>query len=229
MSTATTPTAAQSQTGPVGHGNYEIQQGDCVESIAYEHGLYWKTVWSDPQNADLRSIRKDPNRLLPGDRIYLMEKTLKQVAAATDQSHRFVMMGVPSRLHVVLMQGGKPRANMPYTINIDGKTIISSTTNAQGEIKHPILPNARLATIRFGPQNAQQEIRVALGNMDPVTEISGVQGRLKNLGFSCGAIDGQLSPSTVAAIRAFQDSAGLAPTGDLDQATRDALLQAHGS
>ncbi|HUI54595.1 MAG TPA: peptidoglycan-binding domain-containing protein [Bryobacteraceae bacterium] len=227
MSASPKLSSAQNQTGPVGHGNYTVSQGDCIESIAYEYGLFWKTVWNHPENADLRSIRGDPNRLLPGDHIYL-EKTLKEVAAATDQRHCFRRKGVPSQLHVVLKQGDQPRANMPYIIDIDG-TVLSATTNANGEIIHPILPNARLAKIRFGPPKAQQEIQMALGNLDPITEITGVQGRLINLGYPCGAIDGQLSPMTAAAIRAFQDCVSLPATGDVDRATRDAILQAHGS
>ena len=29
--------------------NYTIQQGDCVTSIADQHGLLWTTVWNHPR------------------------------------------------------------------------------------------------------------------------------------------------------------------------------------
>lgn len=221
-------TPASQQTGAVGQGDYVVVQGDCVESVAFEHGLFWKSVWDDPENAELKRVRQDPNRLLPGDRLHLLEKRLKLVDAGTEQRHRFRRKGVPSQIHVVLKQGGKPRAHVRYVLDVDG-ALFSDATNAQGELTHPIPPNARLAKIKFGPPDQQQEIDLPLGHMDPITEMTGVQGRLTNLGYRCGPIDGQLSAATAAALAAFQRDAGLPPTGELDQPTRDALAQAHAS
>jgi lipoprotein-anchoring transpeptidase ErfK/SrfK len=44
-------------------------------------------------------------------------------------------------------------------------------------------------------------------------------------GFAPGVIDGGMGMSTRNALRGFQEVSGLEPTGDLDQATRDALSQ----
>lgn len=58
----------------------------------------------------------------------------------------------------------------------------------------------------------------------PVSNLLEAQVELHRRGFSCGSIDGVRGLQTAAALRAFQRSAGLRETGDLDRATREALL-----
>jgi lipoprotein-anchoring transpeptidase ErfK/SrfK len=58
----------------------------------------------------------------------------------------------------------------------------------------------------------------------PVTNWLEAQIELARLGFSSGAIDGVGGAQSAAALRAFQEQAGLEPTGALDRATR-AVLQ----
>lgn len=58
----------------------------------------------------------------------------------------------------------------------------------------------------------------------PVADWLEAQVELHRRGFSCGSIDGVRGPQTALAVRAFQRSAGLTENGDLDQATREALL-----
>ena len=53
----------------------------------------------------------------------------------------------------------------------------------------------------------------------------GAQGRLRNLGYSVGAIDGVLGRRTDEALRAFQLDHGLEVTGELDDATRAKLAE----
>ena len=58
----------------------------------------------------------------------------------------------------------------------------------------------------------------------PVSNWLEAQVELHRRGFSCGSIDGVRGAQTVAALRAFQRTAGLNDTGNLDRATREALL-----
>jgi hypothetical protein len=208
--------------------NHTVKQGNCIESIAFEKGLFWETVWNDSQNAELKRKRKNPNALFPGDKVFVPEKREKEVSGATEKIHRFRRKGVPSRIHVVVKKEGKPRSNEPYTLEIDGE-LFSGTTNAQGEVKRPILPNAKLARLIVGEGDAAEKFELKLGYVNPITEVSGVQHRLNNLGFHCGQPDGKMSPRTIEAIEAFQEMAGLPVTGEIDQATRDALESKHGS
>jgi peptidoglycan hydrolase-like protein with peptidoglycan-binding domain len=54
-------------------------------------------------------------------------------------------------------------------------------------------------------------------------QIAGIQVALRAYGLYVGAIDGVAGPGTRAALRSFQQHAGLAPTGAADAATRRAL------
>ena len=207
---------------------HTVKQGECIESIAFEKGFFWETVWNDSQNAELKRERKNPNTLLPGDKVFVPEKQEKEVSGATEQTHRFKRKGVPSKLHIIMKRGGEPRANEPYTLDIDGE-LFSGTTNAEGELKHFIPPNAKAGTLKVGEEPDAVQYELKLGYVDPIAEISGVQGRLNNLGFDCGQPDGKMSPRTVEAIKAFQQKAGLEVTGEIDQDTKDALEQEYGN
>jgi Putative peptidoglycan binding domain len=56
-----------------------------------------------------------------------------------------------------------------------------------------------------------------------------IQGRLKELGHDPGPIDGRMRPQTQAALKAFQNDYGLAPTGEIDPETRAALGLSRGT
>src|SRR5260370_22392801 len=88
--------------GPIGTGDHVVQEGECLLSIAYQHGFLWETIWNLPANAQLRGTRKDPGQLLVGDRIMIPERETKEVSADTDKWHRFVKRGVPAKLRLVV-------------------------------------------------------------------------------------------------------------------------------
>lgn len=215
-------------TAPAGGSWHTAEQGDGVESIAHRFGHFWQTLWDHPQNQQLRSLRKKPNVLLPGDRVFVPEKRDKSESAATEQRHRFRRKGVPDELNVVVAREGKPRAGERYVLDIDG-TLTEGTTDGEGRIRVPMSPAARSGKITVGTPPDADEFLLDLGGLDPATETSGLQGRLNNIGYDCGPADGVMTPETVAAIKAFQADAGLEATGTPDAATRDALAEKHGS
>ncbi len=55
------------------------------------------------------------------------------------------------------------------------------------------------------------------------TDMVQVQQALKEKGYDPGPVDGILGPSTKAALRAFQKSGGLEPSGQLDRGTVEKL------
>jgi N-acetylmuramoyl-L-alanine amidase len=90
-----------------------------------------------------------------------------------------------------------------------------------------IPPDAREGWITFVESGDMYELE--LGHLDPVNEIAGVQGRLRNLGFYAGSVDGRPGKELSDAVLRFQEDAGLPPTGTLSEAGRRKLQEVHGS
>src|SRR4051794_16020668 len=85
---------------PCGSGDYIVGQGDGFSSIADAHGFFWSTLWELPENAALKEARANPEILLPGDRVTIIEKRVKSVPAAAGARHVFRRKGVPAKIRV---------------------------------------------------------------------------------------------------------------------------------
>lgn len=220
-------TAAPEDRQPVGSGEYLVEQGECIPSIAFEHGHFWETIWNDPANVDVKKARQDPYVLLPGDRVHIPPLRMRQEDAATDQLHTYILRGVPEKLHVRLLGAdGEPLAEAAYDVMIDDVWQSSDVTNDQGDALVSIRPNARAGKIVI--HDSGEEIPLQLGGLDPITEVSGVQGRLQNLGYEVDTTDGEWTPATADAIAEFQQEEGLTVTGELDDETLAKLSKAYG-
>ncbi len=209
----------------VGQGEYLVKAGDCISSIAMNAGHFWKILWDDPANAELRRVRGNPNVLRPGDRVHIRPLEMKQESGATGQRHRFRRKGEPSLVRIVLYAGSEPRANQDYILEIDGK-LTTGTTGSNGELEIWIPGNAKRGKLIIGPD--QEEFPLELGTIDPIDTVTGIQGRLNNLGFDAGIVDGKLNSQTQAALRNFQKKYGLPESGEPDKQTRSKLLEVHG-
>jgi len=219
--------------------DYEVQAGDCMSSIAYAHGFFWQTLWDLPANASLKNQRKNPNVLMAGDVVHIPDLTLKQEPGAPEQRHTFLLKGVPEQLRMKLLDAAnKPRPNLDYIIVIDGKSR-RGQTDANGELNEDIPPDARSGKLIFdassdstgksAPVNStKKELKLQLGNLDPVSEPTGLKARLANLGFYKGPVDDQVDDATKQAIGAFQNKQGLPVTGIADDATQARLQELHG-
>jgi hypothetical protein len=238
--------------------DYVVRQGDCISSIAFSHGHFWQTIWNHPNNSQLKTSRKDPNILFEGDIVHIPDLEERTEQASTEKRHTYVMKGVPARLRMQLFEEvedpppessagssndmsvhqdpshdparrrDQPRANVEYVLEIDGRSI-RGTTDGEGRIDQPLPPNAVRGTLTIAPGTERESVlQLTLGAMDPVTEIIGVCKRLNHLGFYGGDAN-EMTPELQAALRAFQEKYGLEATGEADQATRDKLLQVHGS
>ena len=58
---------------------HQVEQGECLSSIAYECGFFPDTIWNHPQNAELKRKRNNPNALMLGDIISVPDKRIKEV------------------------------------------------------------------------------------------------------------------------------------------------------
>jgi hypothetical protein len=211
----------------MGSGWHDVRQGESVESIAAERGRSADVIWNDSHNSDLRNLRKDPHILMPGDRLFIPDPQLKTVQVATGSSHKFVLSKRTSRLQLQIRAQGDPRKNEPYLLTVDGKEQ-RGTTDGDGRIDVQIPASAERATLVVGQGDKARTYDLALRAMDPVTETTGLQARLRNLGYAVGRIDGKLGPRTEDAIRAFQQDHGLSVTGQPDDPLRAKLADVYG-
>ncbi len=220
-----TEAAEAAGTGPVGQGDYTVRQGDCMASIAVGTGHFWETIWNDSGNSELKEVRKDPYVLLPGDKVTIPELRRKDEDIEPEKRHRFVRKGAPEKLIVVFRVAGEPRANESYQLDIDG-SITEGTTDSAGRVEIAIRPDAGGGRITFTESGDEYELD--LGHLDPISEIAGVKGRLRNLGFFSGTVDAEIDDDLKRAVTSFQHQQKLPMTGQADEATRAKLQEVHG-
>ena len=220
---------------------YRIRTGDCVANVAARFGFHPDTIWDHTKNAELRRRRRDSRILREGDMLFVPELRRREESVATEQRHRFVRKCVPETLEVVIHDAeANPRADIAYELRVEFDTRVGRT-DSDGVIRESIPPDATRATLIVegealegeGDEGvagvADDEYELQLGHLDPVDDVRGAQMRLQNLGFDPGALDGDLGPKTREQLRGFQAREGVAETGELDGATRNALRRAHGS
>jgi N-acetylmuramoyl-L-alanine amidase len=213
---------------------YTVKRGDCLSSIAAAHGFVrWQTIYEHEQNAGLRTRRPNPNVIHPGDQIFIPDLTPRKAPRPTGGTHFFKLKRKATRLRVVLRDDeGDPLSGKSYELQVVGRTF-AGVTPASGLIEHPIDARERRAVLRVwmaerdGDALPDIEWEVEVGDLDPASEVTGVQERLKNLGFDCGDVDGIVGPRTRAALRAFQHAASLPRTSKIDAATSDELRRRH--
>ncbi len=207
---------------------YSVKQGDCISSIAHQQGFSWQTLWNHPANAGLKERRGNPNALLPGDVVQIPEKQRREEPCSPTRLHRFRIKGAPVHFNLRVLDGiDRPRAEIPYTLMIDGASR-SGNTDTEGCISEIIQPDARRAKLTLNPSAERPEVyEFNLGYMNPVDDIAGLQARLQNLGY-LERVTGKMDRATTDGLRKFQHAAELEPTGKLDEGTRSALEAAYG-
>ena len=244
---------------------HKVRQHECINSLANRYSLFSETIWRHSNNAELRSLRQNPNILNPGDEVFIPDMEIKQEAVATEQRHRFRRKGVPAKLRLQILKDieeedgaadeppagnsdagddfvnsespelilepkpQEPDANAPYFLIVD-QVPSEGSTDGDGRIEISIPEGAQRATLIINPDTDDEEmVELSLGDMDPVDTVCGVKKRLANLQFYCGAVDDEEDPELYAALNQFQHTYELEITGLIDQATKDKLIEAHGS
>ena len=213
--------------GPVGKDGHTVEQGDCLESIAFQEGFAWKTLFDLPENRDLKDARGCHNILLPGDAVHVPDPAVKEVEVPTDtDKHVFVRSGAQTTILIRIRNRGKKVEDQPYALTLGEEPEIGMT-GAAAEIEATRNVLEREGSLSLGEEGSEQEFEILLGHLDPITELSGVKGRLNNLGYDCGSPDHRENPETTYALQVFQATHGLKVTGIPDEDTRDRLLQVH--
>ncbi len=215
-------------------GWHTVRQGECLASLAKQFGFIdYRKIYNDPNNSNFRQLRPNPNIICPGDSVYIPDLNTRTQDSGTDKDHGFVLHVPKVILSLVIKDGEKPVDSAPYDLILCNGEVISGTTGSDGLVECPIPPNLEQAVLdvkitRNETQSVQQRWTLRLGHLDPVDKLSGVQARLNNLGFDCGDVDGVAGPRTEAAVRHFQEWAGLEIDGIAGPKTQNKLKQEHG-
>lgn len=213
---------------PVGRGDYVVSRGECLQTIAADHGFFWETLWNHPDNADVKSARKDPMVIQTGDRLAIPELAPGGVDKPDKKRHRFRRKGIPAVLKFQMLRDGEPRKNEPWILDLDGKRLEGSTDD-EGRFDVVIPPNARSGILRVGQGVHETAQRIELGHLEPFDTVLGVQQRLTNLGFYEGLEDGQWSQGVQQAIDAFLVDHDGSTEDHVSEATLEKIRDAHGS
>ena len=209
---------------------HKVQQGEDVQSISHRYGfLNYLTVWEHPKNGPLKRLRTDPNLLFPGDFVFIPDKTGNPRAESTTQRHTFQIKPATKIVRIALEdEDGKRLANLPYMLKI-GTQMYPGTTDGSGMLEKEIPIDAQEGELRIDGHVWQ----IQVSHLNPVENvsdqgISGIKGRLRNLGYEVGSLDGEMDEITERAIRAFQRDNGLPEDGECKGATLARLIERHG-
>jgi LysM repeat protein len=213
--------------------DYTVKQGDYLSKIAKEFGFSdYLTIWNHPDNSELKSKRKNPNVLYPGDKLVIPDRKLREEDRVTDRRHIFTKKETSLRLRLVLEDMyEKPIANAQCLLTIEGDSR-RITTDGQGKIDEPLRPGTTSATLII--QDARQthlnfvEIPIKIGHLDPIEELSGQRARLKNLGYFPGKADDRNDPAFMTAVERFQAEHRLTVDGICGPNTQGRLKDVHG-
>lgn len=210
---------------------HTVRQGECLSRIALRYGFTdWRVVYDHAENAEFRRKRPDPNIVYPGDRLFVPDRKPKSEPCATGRLHRF-QLSAPKKLLRLAVEdlAGERMANASYVLVVEGATY-EGTTDAEGVMEQAVPVDAEGGTLQVGALLWPLKI----GHLNPLDEapdegISGIQARLRNLGYDPGPVDHVLGRRTRAAVRAFQrDNPPLEVDGICGPETRAKLVERHG-
>jgi len=214
-------------------GTHIVKQGEHITRIAEKHGFSsYDLLWQRPENAQLKTLRRNPNVLAPGDEVFIPEREQRTETGPTEERHRFLAKRTPLKLRLKLIGfDGKPIASTPCTLEVEGDSKEKSTDTA-GMIESPIgaTDEAGRLTIRQPKQGADVQLSLMIGHLNPVDLASGQQARLNNLGYFAGDIGGEVDQELLkSAVEEFQCDSGLTVDGVCGEKTRKKLTEVHGS
>lgn len=203
---------------------HRVRQGEDLTSIAIRYGFNPQTIWDDSANSELKRLRKNPNILMPGDIITIPDKRDREESGGTESRHSFVALGRTRTLKLELKNDeGEALANCDYRLRID-ETWREGSTDGNGQLNEQIPIRARRALLIIDGK----EIALRVATLDPISTVSGVQARLRNLGYHVEQ-NGQLDRRTITAMQAFQRANNIPESSEINDQTTSKLLELHGS
>jgi hypothetical protein len=193
-------------------------------------------VWNDPANADLRQQRGDPHVLAPLDILKIPETEPIWHSLTTGTTNEFTA-STPPLLHGRVQcfgLDGQPIAGATFTVlDVSPPTQGTTTDDGTAEFSFP----SDVSTVRLEFADLKLVLLAHVAHLDPITTPSGVQQRLEGLRIipplpiipDEDFRDMLAEYAVIAGLQRFQRQQGIEPTGELDDATLQALVKAYGA
>ncbi|MFO0611524.1 MAG: type VI secretion system tip protein TssI/VgrG [Polyangiaceae bacterium] len=126
----------------------------------------------------------------------------------------------------------RPYANKHYEARAEG-TKLEGTTDAEGVVSLDLPKAVRQASVTVWldtyPTGRRKELCFDIADIPPIDQVSGIQTRLKNLGYYHGATNGELlDEPTMAALADLQEDHGVPRDGLPSRETLSILAQRYG-
>lgn len=225
--------------------HYTVVQGDYLSKIAKDHGFSdYLVLWNHPENAKLKKERENPNVLYPGDKVFIPDREEKVASISTDAKHRFEVIRKPLMLRLIIEDMYEtPRSETECELLVGNKRIPDLITDGQGKIQTEISAGETEAFLTLKKSKKKPEaqaieisVPIRIGNLNPITKISGQKARLNNLGYFGGTPEESDDEDPKAtedmtfrsAVEEFQCDHSLVVDGKCGPNTQAKLKQVHG-
>lgn len=204
-----------------------VREGEYLSQIAARLGCTPESIWEHPKNAELRATRQHMDVLVVGDVLWLPEVRPRQgLALQTGKKNRYQAAVPLVRVTLVLRLGSEPLKNETYIVRGANRKI-EGTTDGDGRVVIEVPTTMREGEILLPAKGYSFPLRI--GDMDPITERSGVLKRLANLGLFHPPVDTTTADEAFArSLSTFQRLEGLEVTGEADDETRRRLVERFG-
>src|SRR4051794_9204285 len=85
-----------------------VDPGDGLSTIAHERGIDPKTIWDHPKNSELKKKREHAEILMPGDRVFVPERSPEKLEATPEKENHYALEALPPEVEVHVTLCGKP-------------------------------------------------------------------------------------------------------------------------
>lgn len=213
---------------------HTIQQGETLTRIAQQYKFTsWKDLYNHPDNAQFRTLRDNPDIILPGDQIIIPDPEPKKVPIKAGASHTFQLKKEVEYLNISLKGANSDSLKGTRVVLNVGEERIDLVLSGDKPLKVP-LSNGNEASgvleIYDTPEDEEpsQTIDLLVGHLDPVEELSGIQARCNMLGHHCGVVDGIMGGNTREGVKSFQLKYQLEVDGEPGSKTQEKLKEIYG-
>jgi N-acetylmuramoyl-L-alanine amidase len=210
-----------------------VQPGEHIGLIAARYGFSdYKEIWEHDNNSALRNKRSNPMILAAGDEIFIPKKDGISIKIKQFEAHTITLNIAEYQLRVKCLDLNRQtitrnsiltRDNGDTIATVLEEDIYTATIRANDTKLDMTFPDAP-------PLPAKDEIPLVIGGLNPITEPSGQQQRLNNLGYFAG-FDDEPDPESTQfkwAVEEFQKDNGLTVDGKCGPKTQEKLESVHG-